>query len=139
MDFLNIGTGEFLLILLLAILLVGPRRAVEMAQQAGQLFARLRKELLTVQRSVVTEVEALKQEALKEVEAVKRETLKEVEAIKQEVLAEETLDEMKAIGREAQAEIEALKQSVQAEPRQRTPGKGPASPDAAAPGEDRTE
>lgn len=64
MDFLNIGSGEFFFLVLLAILLVGPKRAVEWTQQAVRLMARLRQEWLAVQRDVAREVQALQQETV---------------------------------------------------------------------------
>jgi len=56
MDFLNIGSGEFVFLILLAILLVGPKRAVEWTQQASRFAARIRQEWLAVQRDVMREV-----------------------------------------------------------------------------------
>jgi len=100
MEFLNIGTGELIFILLIAILLVGPRRAVELVQQVGQLVARLRQEWMAVQRSVVTEVDALKKEA---------------EALKQEALSPEVVTEVEALAHEARAGVDALREGVEAE------------------------
>lgn len=62
MDFLNVGSGELVFLVLLAILLVGPKRAVEWVQQASRFAARIRQEWLAVQRDVMREVQALQQE-----------------------------------------------------------------------------
>lgn len=85
MDFLNLGSGEFVFLILLAILLVGPKRAVEWVQQAGRFAARIRQEWLAVQRDVMKEVQALSQEtadalqpALKEVAQEGQEALQDV-------------------------------------------------------------
>lgn len=59
MDFLNIGSGELALLILLAILVVGPKRAVELAQQAGRFVSSLRRQWSAVQRDLTAEVEAL--------------------------------------------------------------------------------
>jgi len=59
MDFLNIGSGELVLLILLAILVVGPKRAVELAQQAGRFVSSLRRQWYAVQRDLTAEVEAL--------------------------------------------------------------------------------
>lgn len=59
MELFNIGTGELLFILLLAILVVGPKRTVELAQQAGRFLGRLQREWDAVRRGVMEEVNAL--------------------------------------------------------------------------------
>jgi len=59
MDFLNIGSGELVFLILLAILVVGPKRAVELAQQAGRFVSSLRRQWYAVQRDLTAEVEAL--------------------------------------------------------------------------------
>ncbi len=91
MDFFNIGTGELVFLVLLAILLVGPKRAVELMQQVGRLAARLRREWMAVQRDVLAEVEAIKKETLEAVEAPLGEDLRrlaeETKALEKEVLA----------------------------------------------------
>ncbi|HEC34316.1 MAG TPA: hypothetical protein ENI37_06315 [Chloroflexi bacterium] len=97
MDFLNIGTGELLFFALLAILLVGPRRAVELMQQAGRFTARVRQEWLSVQQDVVTEIETLRQETLGEIQPA----LEELQKAKQDMTAE-----AQALQRRALAEIQ---------------------------------
>jgi sec-independent protein translocase protein TatB len=63
MEFLNIGSAELLFLLLIAILVVGPRRAAELASQSGRLMARLRREWNSVRRDLMAEVASLEQEA----------------------------------------------------------------------------
>ncbi len=87
MDIFNIGTGELFFILVLAILLVGPRRAVELVQQIGRLMARLQREWRSVQQSVLTEVNALKEDTLAAVDPGLKEIAEEVRALEQEALA----------------------------------------------------
>jgi Sec-independent protein translocase protein TatA len=62
MEFFNIGPGELLFIALLAILVVGPKRSVQLMQQAGRLLARLQQEWRTIQRDIMTEVQAVRDE-----------------------------------------------------------------------------
>lgn len=62
MEFLNIGTGELLFLVLLAILVIGPRRTVELSRQAGRLLARLQTEWRNVQRELMTEMRSLEDE-----------------------------------------------------------------------------
>ncbi len=64
MEFLNVGSGELLFLILLAILVVGPKRAVELARQAGRLAARLGQEWRSVQRELMVEIQALEQDVL---------------------------------------------------------------------------
>jgi len=92
MDFFNVGTGELLFLVLLAILLIGPRRAVELVQQVRRLVASLQQEWEPVRREVVAEMQALQQETLAAVGPPLKEELQgiatEVQAREREVLAE---------------------------------------------------
>jgi sec-independent protein translocase protein TatB len=69
MEVFNIGTGELLFILLLAILVVGPKRTVELAQQAGRFLGRLQREWDAVRRGVVEEITTLEKEVTGEPKA----------------------------------------------------------------------
>lgn len=62
MEFLNVGSGELLFIVLLAILVVGPKRTVELARQVGRLFSRLQREWRTVQKDIMAEVNAIEED-----------------------------------------------------------------------------
>lgn len=84
MDFLNIGSGEFVFLILLAILLVGPKRAVEWIQHASRFAARLQQEWRAVQRDVMREVRALQQETLSAVQPALQEVAREGQALQQE-------------------------------------------------------
>ncbi|RME39695.1 MAG: hypothetical protein D6793_00725, partial [Thermoflexia bacterium] len=96
MDFLNIGSGEFLFLILLAILLIGPRRAVELVQQVSRFAARLQQEWRAVQRDVMQELRALQEETTRAVRPV----LQEGDQVRQE--AREALRSIAAEVREAQ-------------------------------------
>ncbi|HIQ02607.1 MAG TPA: hypothetical protein EYH30_10915 [Anaerolineales bacterium] len=119
MDFFNVGTSELVFLLLLAILLVGPKRAVELVQQVRRLAARLQREWAAVQRDVLTEVQLLKQETLAAAGPALQEDLQRI--------AEET----KALEREVVATGEAGRLQV--------PGGGVvvSSPETLGPGEDK--
>lgn len=56
MDFLGIGTGELLLILLIALLVLGPERLPEVADQLGRGVGWLRRVSDEVTRSVTEEL-----------------------------------------------------------------------------------
>ncbi|MCS7177875.1 MAG: hypothetical protein RML46_02555 [Anaerolineae bacterium] len=100
MDFLNIGSGEFFFLVLLAILLVGPKRAVEWTQQAVRLMARIRQEWLAVQRDVVREVQALQQETVSTLQPALQEVVPGHPDWQQEVA--ETVQPIRETAREIQ-------------------------------------
>ncbi len=106
MDFLNIGSGEFVFLILLAILLVGPRRAVEWTQQASRFAARIRQEWLAVQRDVMREVQAIQRET----EEALRPSLQEV-ARDSQVLQQEGADAARSL-QEVAREIRAFQEQV---------------------------
>lgn len=64
MEFLNIGTGELLFLVLLAILVIGPRRTVELSRQAGRLLGRLQHEWRNVQRELMAEMNSLERDVV---------------------------------------------------------------------------
>ncbi|MGC9083385.1 MAG: hypothetical protein ACP5ME_09425 [Anaerolineae bacterium] len=106
MDFLNIGSGEVIFLILLAILLVGPKRAVEWTQQASRFAARLRQEWLAVQRDVLREMQAIQRET----EEVLRPSLQEV-ARDSQVLRQEGADAVQSL-QEVAREIRAFQEQV---------------------------
>lgn len=106
MDFLNLGSGEFVFLILLAILLVGPKRAVEWIQQASRFAARIRQEWLAVQRDVMKEVQALSRETADALQPA----LKEVAQESQGVLRDVT-QSVQAL-QDARREITSLQEQV---------------------------
>ncbi|MCS7283540.1 MAG: hypothetical protein RMK65_09560 [Anaerolineae bacterium] len=91
MDFLNIGSGEFLFLLLLAILLIGPRRAVELVQQVSRFAAHLQREWRTVQQEIAQEWRTLQEETARAVQPVLQESAqvrREAQNVLREVAAE---------------------------------------------------
>lgn len=85
MDFLNLGSGEVVFLIVLAILLVGPKQAVEWVQQAGRFAARIRQEWMAVQRDVMREVQALSRETADALQPVLKEVGQEGQGAFQEV------------------------------------------------------
>lgn len=78
MEFLNIGAGELLVILFIALLVFGPERLPEIARQIGKAvreFQRLSSEATEVIRQAIQEIE----EPVKESSEVLKETQKELE------------------------------------------------------------
>ncbi len=57
MDFFGIGIGEILLVLMIALIIWGPRRMVEIARTLGKLMHTLRKATSDLTATVTKEIE----------------------------------------------------------------------------------
>ncbi|MFH0941518.1 MAG: twin-arginine translocase TatA/TatE family subunit [Chloroflexota bacterium] len=57
MDFFGIGTGEILMILLVALLVVGPNRVVELGRSAGKVVRNIKKASFDLTSTVTKELE----------------------------------------------------------------------------------
>jgi Sec-independent protein translocase protein TatA len=64
MDFLNVGPAELVFVVLLAILVIGPKKTVEYGQQLGRLLVHLRRQWQDVQRDLMTEVRAIERDVV---------------------------------------------------------------------------
>ncbi len=101
MDFLNVGSGELVFLILLAILLVGPKRAVEWVQQASRFAARIRQEWLAIQRDVMREVQAIQQETAAALQPTLQELSRDSQAVQQE--GAEALRSLQEVAQEIRA------------------------------------
>lgn len=87
MEILNVGIGEMLLILIIALLVFGPERLPEVARQAARLLNQLRGAADEVQRIFTEETRSLREpleETKREIESVARpfeETRREIESV----------------------------------------------------------
>ncbi len=61
MDLLGVGTAEVLMVLLVAILVIGPGRIVEFARKAGKIMHTLKKATTDLTSTVTKELEEEKQ------------------------------------------------------------------------------
>jgi sec-independent protein translocase protein TatB len=120
-NFLNIGPGELMVIIAIAILVIGPKRLVQVAQTLGRLTRRGREVwnevLKTIQaelqetKEVVEEIAQDSSDLSAEVEAAGRETGEAIGGIKG--VEESPIDvqaELKAIGQETQ---QAMKEAAE--------------------------
>lgn len=57
MDFLSVGSSEILMILLVALLVVGPNKVVDMAQTLGKVMRSIRKASSELTSAVTREME----------------------------------------------------------------------------------
>jgi Tat protein translocase TatB subunit len=57
MDFMSIGTQEILMIILVAVLIVGPNRIVEMSRTMGKVMRAIRKTTAELTMNVTKEIE----------------------------------------------------------------------------------
>ena len=64
MDFLNIGPSELVFVVLLAILVIGPKKTVEYGQQVGRWMIHLRRQWQEVQRDLMTEMRAIEKDVV---------------------------------------------------------------------------
>ena len=56
MDFLGIGTPEIILVLLLAFVIFGPKRIVEISREAGRALRNLSRDAASIQRQLEDEL-----------------------------------------------------------------------------------
>lgn len=70
MNFLNVGTWELVFILIIAILVVGPERMVEMARSFGRLSRQLRKMSSEFTSTIQAEIAATERETRESIESV---------------------------------------------------------------------
>lgn len=84
MNAFNLGSGEFLLLIVLAILLVGPRRAVEWTQELSRFAARVRREWLAAQRDLMQEIQALQRETVNNLQPAVQEAIREGQVLQPE-------------------------------------------------------
>ena len=61
MDFMAVGTSEILMILLVAILVVGPNRIVEVARTLGKVMRNLRKASFDLTSTITKELDEEKE------------------------------------------------------------------------------
>ena len=58
MDFLGIGAPELILVLLLAFVIFGPKRIIEMSRDAGKALRSLSRDAASIQRQIEDELSA---------------------------------------------------------------------------------
>jgi len=132
-NFLNIGPSELIVIVVIAILLVGPRRMVQIARTIGRTTGKMRKisnEFMAIVRREIEETEREAREALEmpatgegeaaadirgELQAAEQETEKGLTGLVEGGLGLSTLkDELQAAGREAREYIERVAEEAEA-------------------------
>lgn len=119
MNFLNVGPWEMTVIFIIAILLVGPKRMVEMARTIGRVSSQMRRmssEFLSTIRDEVEAVEADARQALEGVVQVGEESVAELQATEQET--RQVLESIGEDRRRATTSIKAELQAVERETRQ---------------------
>jgi sec-independent protein translocase protein TatB len=118
-NFLNVGPWEITVIFIIAILLVGPKRMVEMARTIGRVSSQMRRmssEFLGTIRDEVEAVEADARQALEGVVQVGEESVAELQATEQET--RQVLESIGEDRRQATTSIKAELQAVERETRQ---------------------
>jgi sec-independent protein translocase protein TatB len=118
-NFLNVGPWELIVIFIIAILLVGPKRMVEMARTIGRVSSQMRRmsaEFLGTIRDEVEAVEADARQALEGVVQVGEDSVAELQATEQET--RQVLESIGEDRRRATTSIKAELQAVEHETRQ---------------------
>jgi sec-independent protein translocase protein TatB len=118
-NFLNVGPWEITVIFIIAILLVGPKRMVEMARTIGRVSSQMRRmsaEFLGTIRDEVEAVEADARQALEGVVQVGEDSVAELQATEQET--RQVLESIGEDRRRATTSIKAELQAVEHETRQ---------------------
>jgi len=121
MDFLGIGLPEIVLILIVAVIVVGPKRLPEVAVQLARVIRQLRGYATDVTSQMRTEIDELTREyeqVRKELQEFRDSTSKDIESVTREV--DRTVSAVDKSIREAPAIIESS-----AEEKPRTPPSPP--------------
>jgi sec-independent protein translocase protein TatB len=114
-NFLNVGPWEVMVILVIAILVVGPKRMVEIARTLGQIAAQVRSlsnEFLT---TIQSEIDATEQETRATIESTVKGAQEQVKG-EIEGQGEETRQDVKRLGDEAG--ISTIKEELMATERE---------------------
>jgi sec-independent protein translocase protein TatB len=118
-NFLNVGPWELTVIVVIAILLVGPKRMVEMARTIGRVSSQMRRissEFLGTIRDEVEAVEANAHQALDgaELQATEQETRQVLESIGEDRRRATTSikAELQAVERETRQALEEIVENV---------------------------
>ena len=129
MDILGIGMPEIILVLVIALIVVGPKRLPEFAAQIARVIRQMRgyaTDVTTQMRSELDELTREYEQIRKDLEEVRETAVKDVDTITREVVrtaceAERTAREVDRTVREAPAIIES---SAEPAPEKRPPGNG---------------
>jgi sec-independent protein translocase protein TatB len=118
-NFLNVGPWELTVIVVIAILLVGPKRMVEMARTIGRVSSQMRRissEFLGTIRDEVEAIEADAHQALEdaELQATEQETRQVLESIGEDRRRATTSikAELQAVERETRQALEEIVENV---------------------------
>lgn len=116
MSFLNVGPWELTVILIIAILLVGPKRMVEIARAIGRATSQMRRLSNEFLSTIQTEIGAAEEETRRALEGVVEtgeESVTELQAAEQET--REVLERIDEGRRQATTSIKAEIQAVERE------------------------
>jgi len=115
-SFLNVGPWELTVVLIIAILLVGPKRMVEIARAIGRVTSQMRRLSNEFLGTIQTEIDAAEEETRRALEGVVEtgeESVAELQAAEQET--REVLERIDEGRRQATTSIKAEIQAVERE------------------------
>jgi Sec-independent protein translocase protein TatA len=113
-NFLNVGPWELTVILIIAILLVGPRRMAELARQIGHTASQMRKLSSEFLGTIQTELEATEQETRQAMDVIAESGQKSIASIPDEVRAAEqdTRQVLETVSEERQAATTSIRDEL---------------------------
>ncbi len=116
MNFLNVGPWELTVILIIAILVIGPRRMAEFARQIGRTASQMRKFSNEFLSTIQTELETTEQETRQALDAIAENGQKSIASIPGEVQATEqdTRQALETLSEERQTAETSIRDELQA-------------------------
>jgi sec-independent protein translocase protein TatB len=115
-NFLNVGPWELTVILIIAILVVGPRRMAEFARQIGRTASQMRKLSSEFLGTIQAELETTEQETRQALDAIAENGQKSIASIPDEVQAAEqdTRQILETVSEERQVAATSIRDELQA-------------------------
>ncbi len=131
MEILGIGPGEFMLILVLLLVVVGPERLPDLARQSGRLLVRVRN---WVQHSPDAAMVMRARQEIEQELASLRTSLLEVQSVRDEMLgvAKQVEESFESLTSAAKIELDEIGSLAPTNSKPAIPAAAPASPDASA-------
>lgn len=131
MEILGIGPGEFMLILVLLLVVVGPERLPDLARQSGRLLVRVRN---WVQHSPDAAMVMRARQEIEQELASLRTSLLEVQSVRDEMLgvAKQVEESFESLASAAKIELDEIGSLAPSNAKPAIPAAATASPDASA-------
>lgn len=116
MNFLNVGPWELTVILIIAVLLVGPKRMVEIARTIGRVTSHMRQLSSEFLGAIQSEIQATEQETRQALDGIAEEGRGSIASFPEEMQAarQETRQILAGAGREEREAVLGIRDEVEA-------------------------